>query len=437
MQMKLSENITGGETVGIRERLACRIILLITAAALYIDMDLFSIGSVVISVHKLAGLAGFPLALIVMGWRKLIIDLRIVLFGLLMLVTFNLFYVVEGVYDGRFYSAFLQIGLNGVIAVFLLTALKRDDRSFPFFMDLLIGLSAVSALAVLVQFLGNLSGEAGVAEALATASRLRVSGLLRDPNYEAAALLIGASALFTLRRLALVIPLFLWFSLGILLTFSRMGILGLGLLVLLSPFLLRSVDRERRIGNWLLWIIFAAAAGIVIVHPAGLFQVLLSRFTIVIEAFRQVGETNGESLLRIIKLKQYYHSILGFLDHPVTGIGGFNSIAFMEETIGAHYNLHNTYLEYLLAGGIWGLLMLGYLYRYAIGSVLIPPADHQELQIRHFLLLYGLIYSFVSIFLSYHLDMTTWMLLVLSLVYRDRAGGSVPLLRWGMFRHAR
>jgi len=134
--MKLSENITGGETVGMRERLACRVILLITAAALYIDMDLFSIGSVVISVHKLAGLAGFPLALIVMGWRKLIIDLRIVLFGLLMLITFNLFYVVEGVYDGRFYSAFLQIGLNGVIAVFLMTALKRDDRSFPFFMYL-------------------------------------------------------------------------------------------------------------------------------------------------------------------------------------------------------------------------------------------------------------------------------------------------------------
>ncbi|MCK5156595.1 MAG: hypothetical protein KAQ69_09210, partial [Spirochaetales bacterium] len=53
-----TETVSGG-----REVWAYRLIIIISTAALYIDLDLFSIGGVVISVHKLIALIGFPVAI--------------------------------------------------------------------------------------------------------------------------------------------------------------------------------------------------------------------------------------------------------------------------------------------------------------------------------------------------------------------------------------
>ena len=421
-----TETVSGG-----REVWAYRLIIIISTAALYIDLDLFSIGGVVISVHKLIALIGFPVAIALMGIKKLKIDMRIVIFGLLMFVTFCLFYIISGTFDNRFFSALVQVGLNGAVAVLLFTALTNDPKAFRFFIHLIIAFSVISAVISILQVFGISTGTLKVPDTIP-----RVSGLLKDPNYQAAALLIGIACLLSLEKINFRIPFILILSAGVVCTVSRMGLLVLGLLILISPVFFRH-HYKKRVVIFMLWMIIGGVVVVLLFFPLGLGETITGRFSVLLDAFKQIASTQGESLLQIARLKLAYNAFLGFLQHPLLGIGVFNSTDFMIESMGITIALHNTYMEFILAGGVWGILLLVYLYSTFVRACCISPDDKGGtvvLSVRHTVILFGLVYILVSFFLSYHLDITTWLLLIFSIYYRDLAEGGVPMLRWQRLR---
>jgi O-antigen ligase len=417
-----------------RERWAYRIILVISAAALYIDMDLFSISGVVISIHKLIALVGFPAAIALMSWSKIHIDARIVLFGILMGITFSLFYLLTLTFDERFFSGILQVGISGAAAVLIFSALANDQNAFRFFMVTLIIFAAVSSFITIIQFMKNISNTSSFSAGLAASTSFRVSGLLLDPNYQSAALLLGAAALFSLTKTILIVPIFLLLSLGILCTFSRMGLITLVILILLSPLFLPRPNKKFKWHSWSLWIIYSLAATVLLLHPEGLGKILLKRFAVVFEIINNIIPSKGASLLQDARIKLFYNGFLGFIEYPLSGIGIFNSNDFMAASMGRPIALHNTYMEFILSGGIWGILLLVFLYGSFISAVKNGPIESLTRLNHHFLILFGIIYSIVSVFLSYHLDITTWLLLVLSLHYRDRVSDKAPNIRWRKLR---
>jgi hypothetical protein len=404
-----------------RSAVLARVILAFTAAALFVDVELFTVASTAVTAQKAAALVIYAAAVLLLRktfWR---IDSRILIYAALMAVAYSINYIVTGEFPARLATALVQVLLNAAAAIVLLSALSADERAFQFFLYALTASALVSAAVTLVQFFSQFSSAEDTARRLLSGSFARTAGLLKDPNYQAAALLWGIAALFSFRRLALIIPCFLIISAGILCTFSRMGILVLALLILVSPLLLHVPDRERRYRRWMLWLISAACAVLLVLIPGNWAGVLLRRFDSVIGIAKEIGPTGGASLLRDARVRLAYYSLQLFAQHPLTGVGVFNTDVHMAQIMGKPTAVHNTYLEFMLTGGIWGILVLVYLFFQAFGAVKQGCREIHHQRTRSSFIAILLLYIGISFFLSYHLDSTSWLVLVGAVYCRDLA----------------
>lgn len=203
---------------------------------------------------------------------------------------------------------------------------------------------------------------------------------------------------------------------GIVISFSRAGMLGLAFVLLLLGYKIR---RHR----------------LLLVLAAVLFVVLL--FFLPEAVWERMG-----TLSRVGKddsLRWRYKLLLGswdlFLTHPFTGIGAGNMVLFSYRWINQHQVAHNTYLEMLAEFGIGSIVIFGLLVRttfiYLRGSYKYFADNlRPRLAIIGEGLEVGLLgFLFVSLFLSLHYEYMFWVFLGLAGAMRKMAEDENPRLK--------
>ncbi|MCG3118712.1 MAG: hypothetical protein ALAOOOJD_00966 [bacterium] len=253
----------------------------------------------------------------------------------------------------------------------------------------------------------------------------RAAGGGTDPNFFALSILsfLPIPFLFAFaekrwgRRLVWL-GIFLLLIAGIVISFSRAGLLGLAFVLLVLGYKIR---RHR----------------FLLVVAAALFVLLL--FFLPETVWDRLG-----TLSRFGKddsLRWRYRLLLGswdlFLTHPFTGIGAGNIVLFSFRWVNRHQAAHNTYLEILAEFGIVAIVIFGLLvhatFRYLRSSYQYFAVNQRpRLAIIGEGLEAGLLgFLFVSLFLSLHYEYMFWVFLGMAGAMRKMAEAENAYLRPG------
>ncbi|MDX6733485.1 MAG: hypothetical protein QOC54_3433 [Baekduia sp.] len=379
-----------------------------------------------LSVAKVVGvvLAVSWLAVIGSGRRdipNLLVDRPGLSYLLLLFVGWTAASVIWAPVQGDAVTSVTRYALNAVLIPIIYTAV-RDRRDATRLLAVVVGGAAVAAISGIVSAPGT------------AADATRATGTVGDANELAAALVIGmaVSAAFAVNRhvaspwrLLSVLAAGLCL-LGILLSLSRGGLLGLAAAVVVAIFVA---------GRWRPQVMAGATA--VVVMAVGYFALFASLPAK--ERVTNVGGGTGRVDLWTVGWRMVQ-------DHPVRGVG-----TGQFQTSSVHYLLqpgaiqrgdfilsqpkvaHNTYLNILSELGVVGTALFGAVLLFSLGCLLLAArelrADGDE---RLEILVRGLLagvggYLVTLLFISENYAKLLWVVLALGpamlAVVRTRAPG--------------
>ena len=397
------------------------IVIIIFVLSQFLSVDLFIIKGFVFSLQKVLAIVFFPFAMVCFGRNGIKIQKNIIVFSILFFLTFAMAYICRFNLTTNLLLTFVTTGMYALTAVLLLSAFMAYSKSFDFLGKVWITIAIIVALLTFGQFLGifpdlhNIQPQQYVVDGK---SYFRGAGTLQGPNYMAVLFLAAMGFVLGLKKLKFKLILLIILTLGVFSTVSRMGLLGLFCIICISPFYL-NLDGKNIIYRFRFVFVIILAVILSAVFPTGMSEILFSRITSTEEVFTVAMESPDDmeaadvidtlkSLsagggFRFLMIKQ---AMTGIMDNKWIGIGGYNSSSYIEASLGLRYVLHNTYLEFLLAGGLFGLLFLAYFFSITIKSILINHAH------RGAVLLQILIFCLVSLFLSFDTDFYIWSIFI-------------------------
>jgi len=398
---------------------SAKIIIIIFVISQFLSIDLLIIKGFVFSLQKVLAIVFFPFAIAGFGRKSIIFQKKIILYSVLYFATFSFAYIIKWDINSRLLLACLSTGMNAVIAVLFFSALMVYKNAYEFLGKIWISVAAVIALLTFGQFHGifpDLFNNPVQYYIIDGEYYFRGAGTLQDPNYMAGLFLVAIGFVLGLKKLRFKLPLVIALTLGILGTISRMGLLGLFLALCVSPFYLQNKNN-----NW--WyrfsfiLIILLGTSFFLVFPTGASQVIFSRISdsnLVLGAIREVNISDNVEVLKSlspnggVRLLMLEQGLRGFIDNIWFGIGGYNSANYILSTLGVSLVLHNTYLEFMLAGGLIGVMFLAYFFFITVKSVLLnhPQSGAVLLQV--------LVFYFVGLFLGFDTDFYMWSVFVLS-----------------------
>jgi hypothetical protein len=400
-----------------------RIVVMVFILSQFLSIDLFAVGGFPITLQKLLALIFFPVILYGFGFRSLALKKEIVILTSLYVVTIGLYYLVHMEMSASFFLVLLTTGFNAVTAVLLLTAMVEYDEAFAFLGKLWAAFAFITAIITFCQFLGLLPSLHNISVQIYVSHGnyyYRGTGTLTDPNYTAVLLLAGLGFVLGVPTIRMKPLLLAVIVLGILGTVSRMGFVGIVLGMLVSPFYLTSNRIRPFLYRFSFVFIIIGLITLSYLFPSGASEVILSRIDstrAVTESIASSDEENDsieqkekmkaltpQGGFRYLLIKQAFR---GFADNPWFGIGGYKSSRYINDTVGQPYVLHNTYLEFLLAGGIWGCFLLLYFFFITLKAAVLK----NNLQ-RKAVLLQILVFYFTALFLSFDTDFYMWSIFV-------------------------
>lgn len=392
--------------------------------AQFVEITFFHVASVPVTAQKLAALLAFPLALLLMGGIRA--PARLLGLAALLLLAFTMRDLTDGVLDAQTLAAssVVLIGLAGAVVLF--TALESDARALGWLASTWIAFAVVTAILAIAQAFGLVSmvtpGKEllGGREVMPGVSLYRGVGLKEDPNFQALMLCIGLLfSHFRQRRRTRTCTSAL-LALGVVATFSRMGLL-LALLILIAAPVARASADDR---------IVATVRGLAAVAVVGIGLALFVRFvspatgTYLEDRFTDVVTTYemvlGEDVPRSSpappsSARARLILAVGAMDLGARnwgrGIGAFRTEAELQKTTGLSNVSHNTYLELFVIGGVWGLLCVGW---YAF--LLLRGLRTGDRQHARFIACLALVFGFTGLFLSLTYNSIIWLPVVLALV---------------------
>lgn len=356
--------------------LGVRLAIIIFVAAQFIELTLFSIGNFQVSVQKIAAALLMPLSLLMM--QRVRIELRLFLGAGLMLLAFGAYDLIErSSISSDVLSAATTVFFSVIGAVVLCGALTRLSGTVRYLAQVWIFFAVFTAVLTILQAvrlipLFSVPVEFRVMRKVNDFLN-RGTGLKFDPNFQALMLCIGLAfaQVYVVRRKLILDGVILC---GIVATFSRMGLL-VALTVLMILPILRAPRRHlgRTVRQVAITTILVSGIGYCVYRwgPAGLQTYLQARASDVTNSVQEllsstlVGEgvhyTSAES--RAILLTAAADLVT---QNWFTGVGVFRTNQVLGDVTGIQNVSHNSYLEMLLIGGVWGGLFLGF---YVINTV--------------------------------------------------------------------
>jgi len=400
--------------------------------AQFVDVAFFDVGSVPITAQKILATSLFPLSLLLMG--RVRINRLLALLALSISFAYSASYLVAFAVRAELLSANIVVLIGFAGAMVLYTALTESPGAISVFARIWIGFSVVTALVTFLQTIGLVPLFTVRQEYLAAREVLgglyRGVGLKFDPNFQALVLAIGiVSSLHYARRFrAVIIGIIL---LGVIGTFSRMGLI-LAIVVLLVTPIVKALERRRGILRAFLRTFVTAVA--VTSFALALFSSLpptvkdyvKERSRDAFFSFQQViradstlasgrNRTSGE--VRVVLART---ALALASENWGWGVGAYQTERLMFESTGIYSVAHNTYLELFMIGGIWGILCV-LLYAYIIIVSIFPRGRSRDVSSeRDYLIMLSMLFALAGLFLSLTYNSLIWLPVVVALAVRRR-----------------
>jgi O-antigen ligase len=399
----------------------------------FIDLAIVNVGEFVLSFQKLCALLLFPLSLLLIG--RLRIKGIFIVFAVLMILVNSSSYWIHGDFlDSRTLSANATVftGLAG--AVVLHTGLTIHSHGIPFLVRAWVLIGCFSAILTVMQAVGLVPMSLVPENILymrevAVAGLMRGTGLKYDPNFQAMILAIGLIFAQFLR------PSMRWTTttillIGIISTFSRMAFLVSLVAILLTPLIKGLIKGDLGVSRLFKFCGTAMVSTIfvgmfILLGPNAFRYYLGERITNATVAIKTIGSYSHISDIghpssaqsRILLAKGAW---MTFREYPLLGIGAYKSRDILEEKVGIPNVAHNTYLELLMTGGIFGLGALGAMVTGIVGGLylrnILSRAKKAPALTWNTAVVTGQVLAFAlfALFLSLNNSFILWLPLVLA-----------------------
>lgn len=406
-----------------------RLIFMTFVLTQFVEVTFDRVGSVEISLQKVATLIVFPIGFTMLPRARWAWSLPIL--ALVMVAANSAAYLSESDFlnaNGIAANVTVATGLLGGAVLYV--ALTQDERLFATFARVWIAFAAFSSVIVLLQSAGVLplwfveKGQISY-RAAETGGLIRGTGFKYDPNYQAFVLVVGlVFAWFYGRRWRL--PAAALIVGGVIGTFSRMGLLASVVTILLAPSIRVAVARQgvgRVFTRFVLGLTVAAivAVGAGVIAPEGVRRYAERRSTDIVVAYERVtgGDLTELSGLNSVEERLLVaYTALGLLNrNKVVGIGGYGTADAVAEVIGITRTIHNTYLEELVVGGLFGaaaIVVYVVLLARALARARHPDEDKTR---RSCLITLSLVFALMSLFLTLNYNSIAWLPLTVALAH--------------------
>ena len=430
MAVQVREGAGGGV---LASRLGAQLVICTFVLAQFVD------GTLDLVLQAISALIIFPLAFVLM--RHVRISILLAQFGVALILANSAAYVAKA----DFYNLDLLRGnffaLSGfVTAILLYTALTQYEEAFSFLGRLWVAFAVVASILTILQAAGLVPLWAVAEDNLhymMAGSLYRGTGLKADPNFQAFMLVFGVVfARFYIKKFWL--PATLIIMLGILATFSRMGIVVAILVLLATPIIQARISRQERA------VAITVFGSAVVLSVTGITTYVLAPQSVQLYLAERVGyvprvyhflatsnptnlatgnPTNLDSAWQRIQLFTAGVDILP--ENFLFGLGAYRTPEAIKVVSGVANYAHNAYLDMLLMGGLWGALVLAsyfILLRYA----LVRSYHAQENKYRRSLIATLLLAFFlVGFFLDISHNSILWLPLVLALAHLSMSSSSM------------
>lgn len=358
------------------QALGSRLAIEVFVAIQFFEINIFTVGTFAVSVQKLLSAAVLPFAVVLM--RRLRFPLTLLILLVLMLLANSGWYLAQGMFfDSRMLSADASVVLMMVGATVFYTALTIRSNGVALLGKAWVRWGLLTSIVCTFQAVALLPLFNVPAQYLAlrkTAIGLvRAVGFKADPNFQAL-MLVGAALFVVVYWRAGIRQLLTLFilSLGLLATFSRMGMLLFGVVVVALPLTV-AVHRGRIVRGSIRTIVTMALAATVVVFawrghilPKSLEGFLTERWTDAWSVLHIVVSTGASGLTGAgqhvtsagSRALVAYGAFRLFRANPFFGIGAERSAPLIYALVGQRNVAHNTYLQFVMVGGAVGVVLL-------------------------------------------------------------------------------
>ena len=346
-----------------------RLVIWVFCLTQFADISFGLVANLPMTLQKLLGLCAYPVALVLLRRAPVGVGMRY--FGGALLAAYSVAGLFRPAIVGGVISADMGVVIGAFAAYLLYLALGARPEAFDDFLRVWTLLAVVTSGIGLLQVAGLLPTVPAIDKdadfAMMSDGVRRGWGLKADANFQALMLVIGLAT----ARLARI--RYRWLAIGVILggllaTFSRMGIV-LGLAALFVTSLLERRRDHRRavlrvVGRYLLVALLLAAlatAGIMLglSRSAELFLERMSEATSVLDLLAE-GAVEEHQDRNLNSTEARTALLLGSIEiageNLPFGIGPYQSEPLMYERLGLYNVAHNVYMEWVMIGGVFGLL---------------------------------------------------------------------------------
>lgn len=413
------------------------IVIVVFVVAQFVEVSLFSIGNIPITLQKALAAVLYPFSAILMG--RIRVSRYMVLFALALLVSYTIAFLANAYLPPEAGSAFIVILVGFAGATVLYTALTLNgEKGFRRLAYTWLTFSVITALITVLQAVGVFPFLTVPEEHLqfreTGVGLYRGVGLKFDPNFQALMLVIGLafalSYVSTAWRRFVVVSVIL---LGIIGTFSRMGLILAVLLIIANPVVRALNGRRgfaRALVNVAVLILVVSVMGFAL-HvwaPPSVSEYLGRRFAEVWDGLIILVSGNSASSAEHLSSAET-RALLAkaaltlALQNWTVGVGAYQTDRVIFEYVGIDNVAHNTYLELFLIGGIWGILSV-LCYVVIVLRGLWGGGNCQFVAVqRNTLLTLTLAFAFAGMFLSLTYNSIIWLPIAIALATREWVRG--------------
>jgi O-antigen ligase len=398
--------------------------------AQFVEFTLYEGGSLVVSLQKIVGLVVFPVALTLMGYFR--ISLLLIIVACLMILANSAAYVATlDFLDPDLLSANVGVLTGCFGATALYTALTHREGYLSVLGRVWAAFAVVTSIVVIGQTFGLLPLWAVPSEELdyrmtEVGGLIRGTGLQLDPNFQAFVLVLGlVFTRFYIAKMKFAFALII--ALGLVGTFSRMGLLVALVVWVAAPPVEALVRRKGWSITFLKPFVTIAILGLLFgglfaVAPQGVQLYIELRISDVSEAFSYLaagpftpltGTTSAE-----IRTLLFIGALTIFFQNYVFGVGAYKTDDFMNTIIGIPTVVHNTYLEWLVVGGLLGVLTVVLYIAFIVRVLRQSSRAEEDATRKSFVLTFLLAFGLMALFLTLNDNAIMWLPLVVALAHR-------------------
>lgn len=398
--------------------------------AQFVEIALFNVGGFQVSAQKLSAFILFPIALLFM--RRIEYNKRLIYLLIVVISAYTFSHILNLRIDDLVLTIFtLLSGFLGAIVLF--TAFSKSDKALKVFAKIWLMFSVVTSIICILQAMGlvPILAVSTTEEALAISGGvLRGSGLKEDPNFQAFMLSLGLVFFFSLPKKNWIY--FIIIIGGVIATFSRMGMV-LSVVIILCYYILQSerkIDFKSLLKNGVKFLVIITLIGslVYIILPDNITTFVDNRFQDVGQGINLLFKDQALSILskqgkmtsgeqRVVVAVS---GLVKFSEHYLIGVGAFRTDDAIGEITGFDIVSHNTYIELMLIGGIFGIYTM-YLYGKILMRVFKNKLFKKSGQLEFsFWYMFVITFMLACLLLSFTYNSIFWLPAVIALFYKKK-----------------